>query len=159
MPKPLSYINSCILLTNPPSAAGTTADAPEERKTVFQNVSEGVVRPSTPARRPAARLRTPRRSASNPPSPTTAAGPKRSPAVKKKNFSDSPTPRHPRKEGIPQRSEMPSPILSVRKGTDYNFGPAATNALPASLPVNFTKFLMKRPARSFAFSSHLQAQS
>ena len=36
----------------------------------------------------------------------------------------------------------------------YNFGPAATNALPASLPVNLAKFLMKRPAKSLAFSSH-----
>lgn len=36
----------------------------------------------------------------------------------------------------------------------YNLGPAATRALPASLPSYFLKFLMKRPARSLAFSSH-----
>lgn len=36
----------------------------------------------------------------------------------------------------------------------YNFGPAATRALPASLPSYFLKFLMKRPAKSLAFSSH-----
>lgn len=35
----------------------------------------------------------------------------------------------------------------------YSFGPAATNALPASFVVYFSKFLIKRPARSFAFSS------
>jgi len=31
---------------------------------------------------------------------------------------------------------------------DYSWGPASTRALPASLPVYFTKFLMKRAARS-----------
>ena len=36
---------------------------------------------------------------------------------------------------------------------DYNFGPAATKALPASFVVNFSKFLMKREERSLAFSS------
>ena len=36
----------------------------------------------------------------------------------------------------------------------YNFGPAATSALPVSFVVYFSKFLMKRPARSLAFSSH-----
>ena len=35
-----------------------------------------------------------------------------------------------------------------------SFGPAATRALPASLVSYLAKFLMKRPARSFAFSSH-----
>ena len=33
-------------------------------------------------------------------------------------------------------------------------GPAATRALPASLVVYLAKFLMKRPAKSLAFSSH-----
>ena len=33
-------------------------------------------------------------------------------------------------------------------------GPAATNALPASLPVYLVKFLTKRFARSFALASH-----
>lgn len=36
---------------------------------------------------------------------------------------------------------------------DYASGPAFTRALPASLPVYLTKFLTKRPARSFAFAS------
>ena len=36
----------------------------------------------------------------------------------------------------------------------YSCGPAATSALPASLVVYFAKFLMKRAARSLAFSSH-----
>ena len=36
----------------------------------------------------------------------------------------------------------------------YSFGPAATRALPASLFSYLWKLLMKRPARSFAFSSH-----
>jgi len=38
---------------------------------------------------------------------------------------------------------------------DYSWGPAATRALPSSLPVYLLKFLMKRPARSFAFSSQI----
>ena len=37
---------------------------------------------------------------------------------------------------------------------NQSLGPAATNALPASLPVNLVKLLMKRLARSFAFSFH-----
>ena len=35
----------------------------------------------------------------------------------------------------------------------YSCGPAATKALPASLVVNFSKFLMKREERSLALSS------
>ena len=37
---------------------------------------------------------------------------------------------------------------------NYNFGPAETKALPASLPVNLAKFFWKRAAKSLAFSSH-----
>ena len=37
---------------------------------------------------------------------------------------------------------------------DYSLGPASTRALPASLPVYLTKFLMNRPARSLALVSH-----
>ena len=37
---------------------------------------------------------------------------------------------------------------------NYSLGPASTRALPASLPVYLTKFLMNRPARSSAFFSH-----
>ena len=37
--------------------------------------------------------------------------------------------------------------------SSYSWGPAATRALPASLLSYLTKFLMKRPARSLAFSS------
>ncbi len=40
------------------------------------------------------------------------------------------------------------------EGADYSWGPAATRALPASLPVYLTKFLMKRPARSSALAFH-----
>ena len=50
---------------------------------------------------------------------------------------------------VPSYSLAPCPLLP-----DYSFGPAATRALPASFPSYFTKFLMKRPARSLAFSSH-----
>ncbi len=55
------------------------------------------------------------------------------------------------KKGSPQTDEPLSYCLIV---SDYNFGPASTKALPASLPVNLAKFLMKRPAKSLAFSSH-----
>lgn len=41
----------------------------------------------------------------------------------------------------------------------YNLGPAATRALPASLPSYFLKFLMKRPARSSAFLFHSAASA
>lgn len=47
--------------------------------------------------------------------------------------------------------------LRVRYRTlekNHNFGPAATSDLPSSLPQNFVKFLMKRAAKSLAFSSH-----
>ena len=40
-----------------------------------------------------------------------------------------------------------------------SLGPAATRALPASLPSYLAKFLMKRPARSRAFSSHWAASA
>ena len=41
----------------------------------------------------------------------------------------------------------------------YSWGPAATRALPASLSSYLTKFLMKRLARSLAFSSHCAASA
>ena len=41
----------------------------------------------------------------------------------------------------------------------YSFGPAATRALPASLLVYLSKFLMNLPARSLAFSSHSDASA
>ena len=41
----------------------------------------------------------------------------------------------------------------------YSCGPAATSALPASLLVYLSKFLMNLPARSFAFSSHSAASA
>ena len=43
--------------------------------------------------------------------------------------------------------------------SSQSFGPASTRDLPSSLPVNFSKFLMKRPARSLAFSSHWLASA
>ena len=45
------------------------------------------------------------------------------------------------------------------KKKNHSWGPAATRALPASLPVYFTKFFTKRPARSLAFSSHWAASA
>ena len=44
--------------------------------------------------------------------------------------------------------------LPHTRGLDYSCGPAATSALPASLVVYLTKFLMKREARSLALLSH-----
>ena len=46
---------------------------------------------------------------------------------------------------------------SIERIIDYNLGPAATKALPAALPVYFTKFFWKREAKSFAFVSHSEA--
>ena len=40
---------------------------------------------------------------------------------------------------------------------DYNWGPAATNALPAAFPSYLAKFLMNLPAKSFALTSHSDA--
>ena len=42
---------------------------------------------------------------------------------------------------------------------DYSWGPAATRALPSSLPVYLAKFLMKRADRSLAFSSQTEASA
>ena len=41
----------------------------------------------------------------------------------------------------------------------YSWGPAATRALPSSLPVYLVKFFWKRAARSFAFSSQTEASA
>jgi hypothetical protein len=57
------------------------------------------------------------------------------------------------KKGAPKIG-TPSDYLVLCNSYNYNFGPAATKALPASFPVNLEKFLMKRPAKSLAFSSH-----
>ena len=48
--------------------------------------------------------------------------------------------------------------LSIRQSA-YSWGPAETRALPCSLPSYFLKFLMKRLARSLAFSSHWEASA
>ena len=42
---------------------------------------------------------------------------------------------------------------------DSHLGPAATRALPASLPSYLTKFFTKREARSLAFSSHWEGSA
>ena len=42
---------------------------------------------------------------------------------------------------------------------NYSWGPAATRALPSSLPVYLVKFLMKRADRSFAFSSQTEGSA
>ena len=44
---------------------------------------------------------------------------------------------------------------AVISAVNYSWGPAATRALPSSLPVYLVKFLMKRADRSFAFSSQI----
>ena len=49
--------------------------------------------------------------------------------------------------------------FNVQPSTYYSFGPAATSALPASLPSYFLKFLMKRAARSSAFLFHSAASA
>ena len=49
--------------------------------------------------------------------------------------------------------------LSIRQRSAYSWGPAETRALPCSLPSYFLKFLMKRLARSLAFSSHWEASA
>ena len=41
----------------------------------------------------------------------------------------------------------------------YSWGPAATRALPSSLPVYLTKFFWKRAARSSAFAFHSDASA
>ena len=70
-----------------------------------------------------------------------------------------------------RRSLLPYNLINKKRATraraafsdgiscsDYSkWGPAATSDLPSSLPVNFEKFLMKRPARSLAFSFHCEA--
>ena len=57
------------------------------------------------------------------------------------------------------RPGTPAGLLSMFYVMNYNFGPASTKALPASLPVNFAKFLMKRPAKSSAFLFHSAASA
>ena len=49
--------------------------------------------------------------------------------------------------------------FNFQLSTYYSFGPAATSALPASLPSYFLKFLMKRAARSSAFLFHSAASA
>ena len=49
--------------------------------------------------------------------------------------------------------------FSIRRRSAYSWGPAETRALPCSLPSYFLKFLMKRLARSLAFSSHWEASA
>ena len=53
-------------------------------------------------------------------------------------------------------SEKSTPIRVLNY---YSCGPADTSALPASLLSYFAKFLMKRPARSFALVSHSEASA
>ena len=70
-----------------------------------------------------------------------------------------PTKNHPRRNGrggISYRTR-PQGRKCANKRRNYNFGPAATSDLPSSLPVNFAKFLMKRPARSSALVFHSAA--
>ena len=48
-------------------------------------------------------------------------------------------------------------LLTKQLSLPYSFGPAATRALPCSLPSYLAKFLMKRLARSTALVSHSAA--
>jgi hypothetical protein len=48
-------------------------------------------------------------------------------------------------------------VSSIEELIDYNLGPALTNSLPAALPSYLAKFLMKRPAKSLALTSHSEA--
>lgn len=69
----------------------------------------------------------------------------------------------PNKEPLPAQKKRLSfattapPYYEAFTMMNYNFGPAATSFLPASLPVNLAKFLMKRSARSLAFTSQSAA--
>ena len=81
--------------------------------------------------------------------------------------------RQTRSNGINTIPRQPSPYIPDEKRErtfdpfpfrendirNYNFGPAATSALPASFPVNLAKFLMKRSARSLALASHCAASA
>ena len=64
--------------------------------------------------------------------------------------------RHTKKagRGIPRSAFLKCAIMYYSMT-----GPAATRALPASLVSYFLKFLMKRPARSLAFSSQTDASA
>ena len=50
-------------------------------------------------------------------------------------------------------------IIQIILFLNYNCGPATTNALPASFPSYLAKFLIKRDAKSLAFSSHCAASA
>ena len=70
----------------------------------------------------------------------------------------------PNKEPLPAQKKrgcrlqrQPRPYYEAFTMMNYNFGPAATSFLPASLPVNLAKFLMKRSAKSLAFTSQSAA--
>ena len=56
-------------------------------------------------------------------------------------------------------TELPSGRILWDQIKNYSWGPAATRALPSSLPVYLVKFLMKRADRSFAFSSQTEASA
>ena len=57
-------------------------------------------------------------------------------------------------EKSPAEEPLPG-IVGFIQLSNYSWGPAATRALPSSLPVYLVKFLMKRADRSFAFSSQI----
>ena len=64
-------------------------------------------------------------------------------------------------QGLP--AKIPRPygrgIVCQVRLLNYSWGPAATRALPSSLPVYLAKFLMKRSDRSLAFSSQMEASA
>ena len=65
-------------------------------------------------------------------------------------------PRQTRPAVVPRRALKEFTLLPINYAS---FGPAATNALPAALPSYFTKFLMKRPARSCALPSQTETSA
>ena len=90
-----------------------------------------------------------------PPTPSAPCPPPLSPAVSQ---SPSRPSLRPERHQNTQKKETPFPGPPILQyccvSKLYSFGPAATRALPASLFSYLWKLLMKRPARSFAFSSH-----
>ena len=57
------------------------------------------------------------------------------------------------RESWTERSAYQQKSVTRMRPLNYSWGPAATRALPSSLPVYLVKFLMKRADRSLAFSS------
>ena len=86
------------------------------------------------------------------------------PRTKRQSMLCLPAPKHKSPTACSVNGQAAGDILyGVQKKNAgiraYSWGPAETRALPCSLPSYFLKFLMKRPARSLAFSSHWEASA